>query len=98
MTARARANFGLKPGFGLLQLVELCLKSRGAEAVGDRLDQAVELAAGLLKLAALEVDREFGRVWRPVADDVKAGWNADTGWKVSTGLQRATAWTALGPP
>ena len=43
LTAPARLQFRTKPRFGLLQFVELCLKSRGAEAIGDRLDQAVEL-------------------------------------------------------
>jgi hypothetical protein len=35
---RRAINVGLKPGFGLLELVKLCLKSRGTEAGGDRLD------------------------------------------------------------
>ena len=38
----------------------------------DRLDQAVELAAGLLKLAALGVDREFGVAALPFS----SAWNS----------------------
>ena len=89
LTARARAQFRTEAWIWSAPARRALSEVWGAEAVGDRLDQAVELAAGLLKLAALEVDREFGCVWWPVADDDNAGCNADTGLQVSTGLQLA---------
>jgi hypothetical protein len=50
---RGRVDLGFKLDLVLLKLVQLCLKPWGAEAVGYRLDQTIELAPDRLKFAAL---------------------------------------------
>jgi len=47
-------NLGFEPDPVHLELVERCLKPRGAEALSYRLDQTVRFMADLVELAALQ--------------------------------------------